>query len=710
MKPTQVLTALSFLLMALLPAGAAPAAARIPDAASGLAIRPPAVPLVTHDPYFCIWSAADRLTDNWPRHWTGRTQALAAMIRIDGTTFRVMGPRPSSVKPMTQTSVRVFPTRTVYTFEEAGVGLTLTFLCPLLIDDLEIMSRPVTYVTADVRSLDGKPHAAVFYFDASAEIAVNTPEQKVTWSRFKVPGLDVLSFGTREQPVLEKSGDDLRIDWGYFYLALPSVAGTTTALAGADACRGAFSRAGTLPDRDDTSLPRAVNDLYPVAAAALDLGNVGHEGAVRTLMLAYDDRFSIEYFFRKLRPYWRRTGWEASDLLLAAAADAASLRDRCRAFDEALMADMARAGGDEYALVAALAYRQSIAAHKLAADIDGTPLFFPRENFSNGCISTVDVIYPEAPMYLLMSPVLTRALLRPVLDYAAGGQWPFPFAPHDLGTYPLADGQVYGGGNKTEEDQMPVEESGNMLIMMAALAQAEGSPDFAVRHWDLMARWAGYLKEKGFDPENQLCTDDFAGHLAHNTNLSLKAILGLRSYAWLCEKTGRRAEANAYARIAADFAREWAKKADDGDHFRLAFDRPGTWSQKYNLVWDKLLGFNLFPPAVAQRELDYYLRVQLKYGLPLDNRKAYTKLDWLYWTATLAGDRETFDKLTAPAFAFLNETPDRVPMTDWYAADTGRKEGFQARPVVGGVLVKMLADPGLRTKWQRRPVPEKRSK
>jgi hypothetical protein len=256
------------------------------------------------------------------------------------------------------------------------------------------------------------------------------------------------------------------------------------------------------------------------------------------------------------------------------------------------------------------------------------------------------------------------------------------------------------GGNRTEEDQMPVEESGNMIILVAALAQAEGSPDFAARYWDLLTRWAGYLKEKGFDPENQLCTDDFAGHLAHNTNLSLKAILALRSYAWLCEITGRKAEAKEYLRISEGFARDWAVKADDGDHFRLAFDRPGTWSQKYNLVWDKILGFTLFPAAVARKELDYYLKTQLKYGLPLDNRKTYTKLDWVFWTATLADDAATFSRLTDPVFAFLNETPDRVPMTDWYGTDSGRKEGFQARSVVGGVLIKMLADPALRAKWQ----------
>ncbi len=664
----------------------------------GLAFRAPSYPLVTHDPYFSTWSVTDKLTDAWPRHWTGQAHGMSAMLRVDGKPYRVMGPSPRDVAPMAQTRLAVTPTRTLYTFSEAGVELTLTFTSPLLIKDLDVMSRPVTYVTAALRSVDGKAHEAAFYYDASGEIAVNTPDQKIVWGRHQVPGLEVLGIGSQDQPVLEKKGDNLRIDWGRFYLAAPAGDARDSRLGPASENRGAFVRDGRLPAADDFEMPRSANDGYPAASVVLDFGNVGAEPAARHLMLAYDDGFSIEYFNRRLRPYWRRDGWGAGDLLAAAEKDYTSLLERCAAFDAELIADMTQAGGEKYAFIGALAYRQSIAAHKLAADFDGTPLFFPKENFSNGCISTVDVIYPAAPQYLLLNPVLVRGLVIPVFEYAKTPRWPFPFAPHDLGTYPLANGQVYGGGAATEEDQMPVEESGNMIILAAALVQAEGNAAFATRYWDLLARWAGYLKDKGFDPENQLCTDDFAGHLAHNTNLSLKAIVALRAYADLCAQTGRKADAKTYSRIASEFAAEWVKKADDGDHFRLAFDKPGSWSQKYNLVWDGILGYNLFPPAVARKEIDFYLKTQLKYGLPLDNRKAYTKLDWILWTATLA-NQAGFEKLVGPVFDFLIATPDRVPMTDWYETDTAKKAGFQARPVVGGVFIKMLADPALRAKW-----------
>src|SRR5438128_5966554 len=186
---------------------------------------------------------------------------------------------------------------------------------------------------------------------------------------------------------------------------------------------------------------------------------------------------------------------------------------------------------------------------------------------------------------------------------------------------------------------MPVEETGNMLILLAALAQVDGNANFSAKYWPVLEKWADYLKAKGFDPENQLCTDDFAGHLVHNVNLSAKAICGLGAFARLCEMRGDKAKASELMRLAHEFAERWIKEADDGDHSRLAFDKPGTWSQKYNLVWDRILGLKLFPDSVRRKEMDFYKTKQNTFGLPLDNRKEYTKLDWTLWTATLTQNR-----------------------------------------------------------------------
>jgi hypothetical protein len=395
---------------------------------------------------------------------------------------------------------------------------------------------------------------------------------------------------------------------------------------------------------------------------------------------------------KKLRPYWRRNNVTLPALLKTAEKEDASLLEQCTKYDDELMKDLTAAGGEKYAQLAALSFRQCLAAHKLVADEDGTPLYFSKENFSNGCIATVDVTYPSSPFFLLLNPQLLWGQVKPILDYAQGGRWKFPFAPHDLGTYPKANGQVYGGGEKDERDQMPVEECGNMLIMCAALGHV-GRTDLVKPYMPLLTKWAEYLKAKGLDPENQLCTDDFAGHLAHNTNLSVKAIVALGAFAQLCEKLDQKEQASEYRKLAREMAGQWQKMADDGDHYRLTFDKPGTWSQKYNLVWDQLLGLDLFPPEVARKEIAYYKTKQNKYGLPLDSRKTYTKLDWVVWTATLADSDADFRALVEPLWLFAHETPSRVPLTDWYDTVNARQSGFQARSVVGGVYIKLLKDP-----------------
>jgi Domain of unknown function (DUF4965)/Domain of unknown function (DUF5127)/Domain of unknown function (DUF1793)/Domain of unknown function (DUF4964) len=664
--------------------------------------RAPATPLVTHDPYFSVWSTADRLTDGPTRHWTGARQELNGILRVDGMNYRYLGDVDAAIPALEEASRKLTPTRTIVTMRNQQIELTLTFFAPAFPEDLLLLSRPVTYLTWEVKSRDGAPHDVSLYLDAGGTLATDAPDEPVVWSRAKAAGLELLRVGSQRQPVLEKWGDDLRIDWGNFYVGVPARDGTVATLAGNAADRGHFLATGTLADEDDLDQPRMPQSRYPAApllAVALNLGKVATTPVSRHLLLAYDDGYSIEYMHQKLLPYWRKGFASFAEMLHAAELDYPALTKRSESYDAELERDLTAAGGREYAAIAVLAFRQAVAAHKLVEDADGVPFFMPKENFSNGSISTVDVLYPSVPMFLLLNPKLVEAQLEPVVRYAETSHWKFPFAPHDLGVYPLANGQLYGGGERTEDDQMPVEESGNMILMFAALSHAEHSAAYASRHWPLLTRWADFLLVKGLDPENQLCTDDFAGHLAHNANLSIKAIEALAAYAQMAEDRGDRATAAKYAAVAKAMAAKWVAMAADSDHYRLAFDKPGTWSQKYNLVWDTVLGLHVFPAEVAPKEVAFYKGHMNKYGLPLDNRATYTKLDWIVWTATLAKDPADFEAMVKPVFEFLNETPDRVPMTDWYDTVSGHKVGFQARSVVGGVYIKMLSDPQLWRKW-----------
>jgi hypothetical protein len=823
-------------------------------------LRPPAYPLITHDPYFSVWSTTDKLTDSPTRHWTGKPQSLEGVIRVDGKSYQFLGAVPTSYEPIlstgeerpytarytlkkpdagwekpdfdasnwtsasgpfgdiyeaktrwttrdkdgiyfrreftydgkgdpakfllslnhdddvviylngvkildrpdysteyiylplstegqkalqkgknvlavhcvsprggsfidvgivnpntggwviypplsamskeqkeqfektslttaTQTGVTVSATQTNYTFMAGPVNLAVTFLSPLLLDELEVVARPVSYVTFEVKSADGKPHSVQVFFSESGTIATNTIGQEVITKNAQTTGLTYQVIGTEAQPILARKGDNVRIDWGYAYLAAPKQTGNQTAAGLANSLKQAFLAKGQLPTTASKLAPRAAVDM--AMAAVLDFQNVTNS-TTRHLLLGYDDLYSVQYFTQNLRPWWRRDGKTVmSTLLQTAENDYTRLRQKSTTFDAKLRADARKAGGKEYADLCVLAYRQAIAAHKIVAGPKGETFFFSKENFSNGSIGTVDITYPSAPLFLLYNTTLLKGMMEPIFQYSESGKWTKPFAAHDVGTYPQANGQTYG-------EDMPVEESGNMLLLTAAIAGVEGNANYAKQHWKTLTTWVEYLKKDGFDPANQLCTDDFAGHIARNANLSIKAILGIAAYGQLAAKLGDKATAENYFKTAREMAAKWQpldldKTPSTKTHFDLTFENPDdTWSQKYNLVWDKLLNMNIFPNDIAKTEINYYLTKQQPYGLPLDSRKTYTKSDWIMWTATLARSNNDFEDFVKPVWRYVNETPSRVPLSDWHETTNAKQVGFQARSVVGGYFIKML--------------------
>jgi len=643
----------------------------------------PAYPLITHSTYFSVWSSGEEATGTRTSHWTGKPQDLLGYVRVDGTMYRFLGRmaadtvatgaaaasgvlRPMSAEVDTaltadQQWVSVNPTQTKYQFGCGGVDLSLTFTSPLLLQDLDLLSRPITYISFRLRSNDGAAHKAELFFNVSGDLAVNTPGQELKSRKGTTGPLEFLRTGTRQQPVLAKKGDDLRIDWGWLYVATPTGQATVQSLTGGK-----------------KGQPQFLNTSFaPVT--------VGEDPVEKLVLIGYDESYSVQYFHQNLKPLWHTETSTIEDLLKQSYTDYDKILSRCDTFNKTMYSQAMTVGGQHYAQLCVAAYRQSISAHALVRSPQGDLLFLSKENFSGGCINTVDVTYPSAPLYLLYNPALLEGMLNGIFYYSESGKWTKPFAAHDLGTYPLANGQTYG-------EDMPVEECGNMLLLTAGITRAEGNTDYARRHWPTLSGWAHYLEDKGFDPVNQLCTDDFAGHLARNANLSVKAIVALGAYGWMAQQMGETDTATKYQDLAKELAKKWMVLADAGDHYALTFDKKDSWSQKYNLVWDKLLRLDIFPAEVYKKETQWYLKQQKPFGLPLDSRETYTKSDWIIWTAMLTEKQEDFDALVDPVYKFITETPDRVPLSDWHQTTDGKKRGFQARSVVGGYFIKLLAD------------------
>ena len=632
-------------------------------------LRAPSIPLITVDPYFSIWSPSENLNYKTTQHWTGAKNDVDGYVIIDGEEYQFLGYNRKA-KKIRQTSLNIRALTTEAAYENEKIKLFVTFMTPLLPDDLTLLTRPVSYMTV---RYERKKEATVNSVSVKIEVAdalcLNVRGEKPTVTESKVfNGITSIKMGNEDQKPLNRSGDNLRIDWGYVYLAACGDASVDTAVYG--------------------------KERRIILNAPIDILDD------KLFMFAYDDlASSINYFGETLPSYWNKDGKGIEEAITEAAVGYKNISQRVKDFEARLRTDANAAGGEKYADLLELAYRQVIAAHKLAIDKNGDILYISKECFSNGCAATVDVSYPSIPMYLYYNPELIKGMLRPIYKFADSDKWSYDFAPHDAGQYPLVTGQVYGLNRETgvllHEKQMPVEECGNMIIMEANIAIAEGNAEFAASHIDTLVSWCEYLIKYGDDPENQLCTDDFAGHLAHNCNLSLKAIMGIMGMSILFSMLGQNDKATEYKKMAAKKADNWAQRAKNADgSYRLAFDKENTYSMKYNMVWDKIWGTDLFSDKVVKREIASNFTRFNKYGMPLDSRCDQTKSDWLVWTATMTKSAPDFKKFIAPLWDFYNETPDRIPMSDWYDTVSGNYIGFIHRTVQGGLYIKMLDESG----------------
>ena len=579
-----------------------------------------------------------------------------------------------------QESVDVMATSTYYTFACGPVRLDLVFTAPMLIDDLNLISTPVNYISYRVESTDGREHDIQFYLSTTPQMTVNEMNQPTVSSIITKNDTHYVKSGSTEQKILGRSGDLISIDWGWLYM--PATNGQVS-VAPATTAENYFVQNGTL--QSATGELRSTNrSNMPVLAYMHDFGTTRKDASFT--MVGYDEIYDMQYMGNNYKAYYARNGktiFQAFDELRDQYAD---IMQRCRDLDKRIYDDALAAGNQKYAEILAGNYRLVMAAHKLFQDDKGNILYFSKENKSNGCVNTVDLTYPSCPLYLTYNPTLQKGMLLSILDYCNSPSWNHDYAAHDIGQYPLANGQVYG-------EPMPLEEGANMVILAAAISKIEGSTDWLNPYWSMITRWANYLRDNGQDPANQLCTDDFKGRTDRNINLSAKAILGVAAYAEMLKMRNNVRQAATYMEKAHSMALLWEADARAGDHYRLSFGgESGAWSLKYNLLWDKLWGLDLFPAEVYDRELNFYLSRQTRFGLPLDSRGVDSKADWSYWVAAMAPTTDMFLRFSNPIWTYINGTGSRIPLSDWYRTDNGYTMNFSARSVIGGFWAKVFMD------------------
>ena len=627
--------------------------------------RLPAIPLITSDPYLSVWIPGDTVDSACAMHWSGAEKPVDGFLSADGERVQFLGKNEARSRIAAQT---ITATRTAFTAVCGDISLSVTFAAPAFPDDPDVMSMPVTLVRLRAEATDGTAHNVSLRLSLSDRLCYDGNVRPDMFSdRFLMNGWETAICGQKQQKPLSHSGDHITIDWGYLYLSA-----------------------------DQGEVKAAGNGLEFLWQGSIESFREFH------LIIAYDDIASINYFGTLCNAWYRRNGAQITDAIRFAQESFASVLERCELWDARIYEDSVDAAGEAYAKVTAAAWRQTMAAHKLIAAPGNKMVLLSKENDSNGCLGTADVSYPSIPMFLLYNPELVNALCRPILAFAEMPVWGFDFAPHDVGRYPYATGQVYAakgapcgavhppyylypsGCNIYDlRYQMPIEECGNMLIMLAAAQKYGADPGLAREHRETIGKWAGYLAACGADPGEQLCTDDFAGHLAHNVNLAVKAIVGVACCGIL---TGE----SAWMKQAENMAGQLLEKIGEEGNTPLTLDGNG-WSLKYNLLWDRILGLGLFPDGFYRAELESYLSRTNEYGIPLDSRAVYSKSDWICWIAAMTDDKRQRNAFLAPLTRYLQETSARVPFSDWYDTETGCYVHFIARSVQGGVFAPILA-------------------
>ncbi|TVY28464.1 Glutaminase A [Lachnellula hyalina] len=688
--------------------------------------RPPAIPLAVRSPYMNTWlelgsdgGSQGFLPGAWPRFWAGPQpgEAVGAngavtgwtgLIKVDGASYTWMGqPKigddfPTNVK---QTSFEYTSQRSTFIMNVAGkVSMNVTFISPIAPKDLKRQSIIGSYLQVTVAATDGATHSVQLYADTTAEWVSIRNTDTAQWS-FSNQN-NIVSHKSWRQTQSEFNADfpDDGSHWGNWYWSTAATPSLTSQSGGHETVRGNFLRDGKLPNTQDSNY-RAISDNFPVFAFANDLSNVGNNPITTLYTIVHAQENAIQFDgangIVSVRSLW--TSYFGSDLAVVEFLykDYSTVDG---AIDHVFAVDSLAAGGQDYLTITSLSARQAFGGTQLCGTIS-KPYLFLKEISSDGNIQTVDVFFPAIPIFLYSNPVLVKYLLDPLFENQEAGRFPKQWSIHDMGGhYPQAIGHEDG-----QQEDMPVEECGNMIIATLAYAQSTSDTAYLSKHYQLLKQWAGFLVSDSLIPDNQLSTDDFQGSLANQTNLALKGIIGIEAMAVIARLTGNNADVTRFSNTAHDYIKKWQDMAVVTDanppHTNLAYHDNNSHGLLYNLYADKLLGLNLVPNSIYDMQSTFYPTVADEFGVTLDTRNTNTKSDWQMWVAAISSP-STKTMFYSKLANWINKTPTNRAFTDLYntrSADFGGGK-FAARPVVGGHFAALALNGAPRSAGVRRGV------
>lgn len=642
------------------------------------------------------------LSGSWPYFWTGSpagatrgtnnaVTAWTGLIKVDNVVFTWMGsPGGTNVQ---QESFEYTSTRSTFIMNMDGkVCMNVTFLSPINPSDYKRQSIIGTYLEVTVSSIDGAEHSVQLYADISAEW-VNPMNNKtsVKWSYEMENG--VASHKVYQQNQSESNADyaDDGAHWGYWYWSTIASESMSYQSGTDDVVRGNFRNYGSLPNTEDYVF-RAINSNWPVFAFANNLGSVGKTSITTLYTIVHAQQNGVYFNGRDksagVPSFW--TSYFESEIKMVDF----FIKDRSTetgSLDHKISTDSIAVGGTDYQIITTLSARQAFASMVLLGTPEN-PYLFLKEISSDGNCQTVDVIFPAIPIFLYLNPELVKLLLEPLYEHQEAGKYPNTYAIHDLGAhYPQ-----FIGHPKGDDEGMPLEECGNMIIMTLSYAQRMNDTKYLMDHYPILKQWVGYLIDEALIPADQLSTDDFQGTLANQTNLALKGIIAIEAMSAISDLTGHENDRQNFTNIAHDYISKWEELAvvnSDIPHTNLAYGNDSSYGLLYNLYGDRLLGLNLVPQRVYDMQSKFYPTIAQTYGIQLDTRNLATKSDWQMWVAAISSfstQRMFISKLAN----WVNNTVTNTAFTDMYNVNTGDYwlGPFIARPVVGGHFALLALD------------------
>ncbi|KAI9695264.1 MAG: hypothetical protein M1820_008783 [Bogoriella megaspora] len=667
--------------------------------------RPPALPLAVKSPYLSTWLAAGSLGGNggylpgeWPTFWNNIVTGWTGLIRVDNNTYTWMGaplPGVADVQLANQTSYTYTSTKSIFSLDAGPVTLNVTFLSPIYPNDIKRQSIISSYVDVAVESNDGNSHDVQLYTDISAEWVSGDRGATVQWN-YDTTANGVAYHQVFRQSQLAFTEDADQTEYGNWYWATQSSDALSYQSGADNDVRGQFQNNGVLTNTQDTNF-RAVNDNYPVFGFASALGSVtGSISTLYTIGLYQQDavQFLGQNGVESVPTLWTSYFGSDTDALDFFYGDYSTATSTSNDLDNQVASDASAVGGQDLVTITSLAVRQAFGGTEFGGT-DDQPLLWMKEISSNGNCQTVDVIFPLHPIHLYFNPTYIKYLLDPLFINQESGNYPNQYSMHDLGAhFPNDTGHTDG-----QDEFMPVEESGNMLIMTLAYAQKTGDNDYLNQHYDILKQWTGFLVNDSLIPENQVSTDDFAGALANQTNLALKGIIGIAAMAEIANITGNTDDASNFRSTAEDYINQWYDLGNaagaDPPHTTLDYGQNDSWNLLYNLYGDALLGLGLVKQEIYTQQANWYATQFQEYGVPLDTRHIYTKGDWEMFTASVSGSgsNNTKQMLFQHLAKWINETPTNQPYGDLYNTDDGGypfTPPFAARPVQGGTFAPLI--------------------